>query len=235
MRHYLFIFCLVLLSACSPQTHSHDGSEHDADKAHAEKPEAGFHQTLKDISDKPAEIDSKKANDAMKRVHDGPLVFSSHAIEKLKDATLLSRYICEAVESHLQDRSLLRQQFSPEFTLATLGELPVSLQRTYATCHIEKALRTGGFEDYFRDEGDLLVKEALLGYGDMGALEHLKLLKRAQELAKAKPTSAKSQAETRQFLADIDKLWHKQNRKQLLKKRAAVIHDRFEANAWPVS
>ncbi len=231
MRRYLLIICLMFM-ACSPEPESH---QHSQKTAQADKHKPGFQQALEDIANKPAKIDLKEADKGMKRVHDGPLRFSRQALDELKDATLLSRYICEATEAYLEDRSLIRQQFSTQFMLATMSGLPVSLQRTYATCYLEKALRTGGFKAYFTDEQGLLVREAMLGYADIGALDQLKLLKQAYALAQTKAKTDKEYEQILQDLAKIDKRWHQYPRKQLLKKRAALIRERIEANAWPIN
>src|SRR5688500_230660 len=128
-RSWLLLPLLLCLCGCPP-----------------EKAEPDSNKTLKDVleaqpSGDPAEIEKK----AVSHAKDGPLVFRARTINQMHEPTTLSRYVCGAIDTHLQDRFILRKQYSNEFILTTLKEQPDSLVNTYATCYVEKELRTLGF------------------------------------------------------------------------------------------
>lgn len=174
------------------------------------------------------------------KIGSGPvksLVYGARNLEQFTRPRDLNRYVCGGVATHLQRRHAQANDYSDTFAIRVLGELPLTLQATYATCYLEQTLKQGGFAGYFKDSGGFLVGQAYTGYLDFRAPERAKIVKAAADTwlksLEQKPDKARS-AELKREYARYDLLWKALDEQALIAQRATFIRSMFDEGAWPL-
>lgn len=164
-----------------------------------------------------------------------PFHFKARFLNALHDPYSTSRYICDTVETYLQDRSIADQQFSYRYLQGVLNQLPASLRQSYATCYLEQDLRREGFHAYFEEGSGFLASEALAGYKDFIAMPQAEILTKALNLAKQRFAHKILPAQAAKQYAALDKAWRQTHHEQLLLARGSFMQRTLSAGAWPIS
>ncbi|HEY9844334.1 MAG TPA: hypothetical protein V6D23_27945 [Candidatus Obscuribacterales bacterium] len=183
----------------------------------------------------PESVTERKSYKEPMTGEDKPLAFKARTLGYIKRPPELGKYVCEGLETQLQDRYIHHKQYSAAFILKTLSELPATLQNTYATCYLEAELKEEGFGEYFNINQAFLGPQALAGYKAFGAVNQIKILAKALELGKLKPKTAKDKTALAKELAKLDLQWAALDPKQLLALRGDYSRRRFDAGEWPTT
>lgn len=166
--------------------------------------------------------------------YDKPIAFKKRTLGYIQRPQELGKYVCQALENQLADRFLVHKEYSAAFIFKILGELPPTLQNTYATCYVESELKEESLSDYFSINQAFLGTQALAGYKSFGALPQIKLLSRALALGARKPKNAQEQQQLKLELAKLSNLWVRQNFKELQALRGAYSKIQLDGGKWPI-